>query len=76
MYSGTVYEVRIIKMNVSDAIKTRGRYHSKLNIMYLRKWEMYGGTVYKIRIIKMNVSDAAKPRGRYHSKLNIIYLRK
>ena len=30
-YSGTIYEVRIIKINVSDATKPRGRYGSKLN---------------------------------------------
>ena len=30
-YIGTVYEVRIIKMNVSDAPKPRGRNRSKLN---------------------------------------------
>ena len=30
-YIGTVYEVRIIKMNVSDATKPWGRYRSKQN---------------------------------------------
>ena len=30
-YSGTVYEVRIIKMNDFDAAKPMGRYRSKLN---------------------------------------------
>ena len=30
MYGGTVNKVRIIKMNVLDAVKTRGRYRSKV----------------------------------------------